>query len=501
MKPFWTFVIPLLIILIGCQDDSVPVSARSSSESGNVAFTFDKANAPEAVRTLTAALSREGYDPFERTVDILSDTGATLLFERVAVGTWNVKIDARDNAGTVIYSGQSVVIVQENTVTQLTIVLQPVSTGVGSVQINVTWGTGKPVLFPKTFGGLQKDAAICVIQTADGGYAMGGVTYSHGTGGDAWFVKTNARGEQLWAKNFGAGGEDRINNIIQTGDGGFITVGYKHTSGEDSWIMKLDSSGTMLWEKNFGTTGDDAFLIVKRLADGNFLTCGYAYDGVYYNGQLVKFNAEGNLLWRKTYGGSGGDFAMNFVELPNSQIMVTGYNGSNFPKHYDFWLFKTDGNGSLLWEKMYGDTAEERSAGLVQLSNGTLLLSGYRAVNGNQDGYLMNIDTSGTLKWSKAYNSGSSDFLIRVQRGPDNLIVAAGYTSVGSTGMQGWMMKLDNTGTVKWTKTYGGIGYEVLSEIRCLSDGSIIGAGTGPSPQNGSDDFWLIKTDAGGTLQ
>lgn len=487
--------------LAGCEKNSSPVAPIEQSSGGNVALLFDKAGAPEAVQTLTTTLTRSGFITLEKTVNIISDTSAAILFEKVAVGTWKVKVDAKDGSGTIIYTGQSDVIVQENVISQLNLTLVPVSTGVGSVQINVKWGTGPSSIFPKTFGGQLREAAICVIQTKDGGYAIGGISYSYGSGGDAWLVKTNAQGVMQWQKNYGGSGEDRINNIVQTDDGGFLFVGYTTVASEDSWIVKLDSSGTLQWQKNYGKTGDDAFLILKKFSDGSYVTCGYSGDGSYFDGRVVKFNPSGDILWSNTYGGTGGDFAMNFIEQENGNIIVSGYNGSNLAKHYDFWLFKLTSGGNLVWEKMYGDSIEERSAGLVQLSNGTLLLSGYQSNKGKQDVCIMNIDTAGVKLWSKSYDIGASDFLLRLQRGPDNSVIGSGYTSIGTQSNQGLMMKMDNSGGLVWVKTYGGSGYDVFMEHRFTNDGKIICAGTTSSSGNGSDDYWLVKVDGNGIMQ
>jgi hypothetical protein len=47
----------------------------------------------------------------------------------------------------------------------------------------------------KTYGGTSNEAAYCVIQTSDGGYALMGTTDSFGAGGiDFWLVKTDALG-------------------------------------------------------------------------------------------------------------------------------------------------------------------------------------------------------------------------------------------------------------------------------------------------------------------
>lgn len=46
-------------------------------------------------------------------------------------------------------------------------------------------------LWSRTFGGIDEDECSSVQQTTDGGFILGGYTYSHGAGyGDFWLVKT-----------------------------------------------------------------------------------------------------------------------------------------------------------------------------------------------------------------------------------------------------------------------------------------------------------------------
>ena len=131
----------LFLFLFGCKENNNPTSKENHSSGGKVAFTFDKVNAPAGVKTITTMLSRTGFEAISKTIDIKADTSAVILFEEIPVGTWHVKVDANDGEGKVLYTGQADVIVLEGTVSQVNLVLSPVATGVGNVQINVTWGS------------------------------------------------------------------------------------------------------------------------------------------------------------------------------------------------------------------------------------------------------------------------------------------------------------------------------------------------------------------------
>ncbi|MBI2427777.1 MAG: hypothetical protein HYV29_03105 [Ignavibacteriales bacterium] len=178
-----------VLVSIGCEQSNTPsTTTEPTSNSGNIVFTFDKANTPAAVKTLTATLSRSGFTTLTKTINILTDTSATMLFSEVAVGTWKVKVDAKDGDEKILYTGQADVIVLENTLSQVNLTLTPVPTGVGSVQINVTWGgtaekkwvdyinnpvltkTGKPI----DWGGIGQPK----IYSDDGIYRMYYLNYS-----------------------------------------------------------------------------------------------------------------------------------------------------------------------------------------------------------------------------------------------------------------------------------------------------------------------------------
>ncbi len=130
----------------------------------------------------------------------------------------------------------------------------------------------------KTYGGPGGESAYSVEQTSDGGYIILGLTSSYGAGSyDAWLVKTNSRGNQIWDKTFGGPSEERGHSVQQTSDGGYILAGNTWSFGagsDDYWLIKTDSSGDMQWNKTFGGTDTDAAYIVQQTPDGGYILIG-----------------------------------------------------------------------------------------------------------------------------------------------------------------------------------------------------------------------------------
>ncbi|MDF7815219.1 T9SS type A sorting domain-containing protein [Hymenobacter sp. YC55] len=111
----------------------------------------------------------------------------------------------------------------------------------------------------KTFGGNKLDGLNALQQTSDGGYILGGWSDSDSSGdktqasqgyGDYWVVKLDANGIKQWDKTFGGSDLDNLTGLQQTRDGGYILGGesYSDNSGDktqgnqgrsDYWVVKL----------------------------------------------------------------------------------------------------------------------------------------------------------------------------------------------------------------------------------------------------------------------
>jgi hypothetical protein len=123
---------------------------------------------------------------------------------------------------------------------------------------------------------------------------------------------------------------------------------------------------------------------------------------------------------------------------------------------------------------------------------------------GGTDAYLVKVDATGIVVWSKSYGgSGDDKGYFVVQTTPDGGYVMAGETASAIGGGPGiYLAKIDLTGTLEWENTYAGIVSNKHSEgtvVRQTNDGGYILVGTAPGAEfNPEPDAILIKTDANG---
>jgi hypothetical protein len=92
--------------------------------------------------------------------------------------------------------------------------------------------------------------------------------------------------------------------------------------------------------------------------------------------------------------------------------------------------------------------------------------------------YVVKLDSSGNVVWTKTIGGSNWDYLWSIIQSGDGGYVVAGWTlSFGAGGADMYVVKLDSSGNVQWTKTIGGGGPDVANSIIQSSDGGYVVAG------------------------
>ena len=137
------------------------------------------------------------------------------------------------------------------------------------------------------FGGNHNDEARSLVLTGDGGYALGGYTWSQGAGlSDFWLVKTSPSGEEEWQRAFGGVPRDAAHALIQTDDGGLALAGWSESfsGGDRAWIIKTDPAGGLQWSTAHPLIADASLpglvsagaRAIQQTPDGGFIVAGWS---------------------------------------------------------------------------------------------------------------------------------------------------------------------------------------------------------------------------------
>ena len=152
--------------------------------------------------------------------------------------------------------------------------------------------------------------------------------------------------------------------------------------------------------------------------------------------------------------------------------------------------------------KAIGGPEDELGESLIQTSDGGYLIAGYTESfgTGGVDVYVVKLDASGNLQWTKTIGGPESDGGNSLIQTSDGGYVIAGSTkSFGAGEADVYVVKLDANGNLQWTKTIGAKNknYSKSSLIQ-TSDGGYAIAGHTESFGAGKWDVYVVKLDKNG---
>ncbi|WP_185273972.1 T9SS type A sorting domain-containing protein [Adhaeribacter swui] len=394
------------------------------------------------------------------------------------------------------------------------------------------------------FGGSSHDYLTTMLPTADGGYLLGGYSYSNQSGdktqgsrgkSDYWVVKTDPAGKKLWDKRYGGSGEDYLKSVVSTQDGGYLLGGSSESGlggdktqasngSRDYWIIKINSSGQKEWDQSYGGQGVEDFKKIISLGNDNtYLLAGYSESAVsgdktqgtrggkdYW---IIKIQGiNGAKYWDKRFGGSGDDYLEDVLVLGNRDLLLggTSFSAAGGDKsqgsrgNSDYWVVRTNSEGQKLWDKRYGGSGQDQLYALSTTATNAILLAGQSASGkggeksqnsqGGKDFWILQVDGQGKKQWDKTYGGAGEESLRSLILDKTGGYVLGGTSSSGKSGdkTQGsrgssdyWLVKINASGAKQWDKRFGGNNEEELRSVWQTNDGGYLLGGRSGSGVSG----------------
>lgn len=239
------------------------------------------------------------------------------------------------------------------------------------------------------------------------------------------------------------------------------------------------------------------------------------------------FGQSPSIQWQKSFGGGMYEYAKEIEATIDGGYITAGYSESsdgNVSFNHgagDCWIVKTNASGSIQWENSYGGTGFDYGCSIQQTSDGGYIVVGYSESNdgditankGAGDCWVIKLDNSGTIQWQKTYGGALNDNGQSIRQTIDGGYIVAGNTessggdvTVNYGGSDCWILKLDSSGLLEWEKTLGGSSYDYAQDIRQTADGGFILSGGTHSnngdvaEQNGNGDCWIVKMSDTGNI-
>lgn len=359
-------------------------------------------------------------------------------------------------------------------------------------------------------------------------------------------------------KAIGGDGNDQLNSMCRTIDGGVVLGGVsgsfisddksENSRGDDDyWIVKLDRLGNIQWDKTLGGDLRELFGEVQQTADGGYIVGGSTLSGQTGDKTeasrgmndfwIVKLSSAGQIQWEKTFGGNKEDILYSikptadggFVMGGSSNSGISGDKTADSRGGNDYWMVKVDAAGTKQWDKTIGGDNTDVLHSLVQTTDEGYFLCGYSDSykSGeksedqiNIDYWVVKLDKWGAIQWDNTIRGGLDDIPYSTQQTADGGYVVAGYsnsnafadkTDASRGGNDYWVVKLSSTGAMEWNKTIGGNYGDQLFSIQQTSDkGYVLGGsswsgiwGEKTEPRRGgnSADYWVVKLSKNGAVE
>jgi hypothetical protein len=296
------------------------------------------------------------------------------------------------------------------------------------------------IQWQNTIGGSADDFLTSIQQTADGGYILGGRS-SSGISGDKteaaqfaglddyWAVKIDASGNIQWQNTIGGSNSDYLYSIQQTTDGGYILGGYSYSgiSGDktelcqgvyDCWVVKLDTSGNLQWENTIGGNYEDDLFSVQQTSDGGYILGSSSGSGIsgdkteasqgFYDYWVVKLDTSGTIQWQNTIGGSDFEYLRSIQQSADGGYILGGFSNSGITGDKtevsqggaDYWVIKLGTSGTIQWQKTIGGSDYDYLRSIQQTTDGGYVLGGnsYSGISGDKTEYSQGLDDYWVLK-------------------------------------------------------------------------------------------------------
>jgi outer membrane protein assembly factor BamB len=343
-------------------------------------------------------------------------------------------------------------------------------------------------------------------QTTDGGYVIAGSIRSYGEESDLYLVKTDGKGNKLWSKTLGGDKRDEGHSIDQTADGGYIIVGFTESFGaglEDVYLIKTDAEGNELWSRTIGGTKTDLARSVKQTVDGGYIIVGSTWSfsekaKVY----LIKTDKDGNELWNANFGGGDEEEGYAVQQTADEGYIIAGSKRYFSLLSYDVYLLKTDATGREIWSKTVGGTDIDLGYSVQQTKDGGYIITGSTWPLGyTSNVYLLKIDDKGTILWTRTFGGRDLDSGYSVKQTRDGGYIIVGQTwTRRSDSFDVYLIKTDGKGNELWSKTFGGGGHDYGYSVEQTLEGGYVVVGHTRTVSFASDpgDLYLIKVDTNG---
>lgn len=256
---------------------------------------------------------------------------------------------------------------------------------------------------------------------------------------------------------------------------------------------------------------------------------------------VASYSQTPGVAWNKAAAGNAADVFKDISRLSNGDFICSGYTtsttgvGTGNKGGSDFLLQCISEQGQQKWTKLIGGSGQEGGSydGNAELTSptpdGGFFFAGAAsssdgdipATKGELDIFLARFDAGGNILWKRTYGGPLTEYVSDLEVTADGgcIIMATSVSNNsgdvpanhGNNSGDAWVIKLDASGNIQWSKMLGGSGGETGQSIELTPDGAYL-LGIDVSSEDGDltgtiapgsfvrSDVWIVKMDTTGGI-
>lgn len=305
---------------------------------------------------------------------------------------------------------------------------------------------------------------------------------------------------------FGDSSKDcTASSVIQLASGNLLALTHciDSTASSTIYIYQFDAAGLYI-SRAVIPVSDAHPERMKKSPDGNIFICGSIVDSTgNQDGLLVKLDTLMNIIWTKSFGDvttNESFYGLDF--LPGNGIVCSGYTNNPSGAGNAFYLVTADSSGNMIWSQIYSTHFNSYSDAVVALQDGSMMVSGDRALPSNlYTNTVIHIDSAGNVIWElpmpNPYNNGCKNDLLTSD---GDIIITGESATLSNPIFDPVITRIDTAGNIKWSNIYAAsaITTDALFDIAEINTQKYIAVGYGGNPVTGSADVIIMQIDSAG---
>ncbi len=318
---------------------------------------------------------------------------------------------------------------------------------------------------------------------------------------------------------------DQALAVAMAPNGDVVVVGVSHSFGianpppavvsdaamtQDVLVVRLNgTTGGLLWARDWGGGRQEYGYGVAVAPSGDVVVVGYALSFGGYDLLALRLDGtNGSVVWARTFGGAGFDQANAVALAANGDVVIAGYTNSSGAGLNDVLVLRVGFiNGTMIWSRTWGGANNDVAAAVALTDNGIVVTGSTRSFGaGSFDVIVLHLDaTTGSVVWSRTYGGVGDDKGTGIAVGPTGIVYVAGSTSptgsIGAVHQDILVLQLDGAnGSGLFARCWGGTSSDQGTSVAVAASGDVAVAGFTYSAGAGFNDVVVLKVDTNGNL-